>query len=521
MYSVSSAMSMDNFSVVQPSTSQATYTAGQILRFILPRNLGFFDAGNSFLELEVELKDNNYPMTFSNDCGANMLIEFIKISQNGVQIEQIDRYNNLAQLYKCYGETFNERQRHTNKDLSRVSNSSQSSTFKTGNAKNPTFASRLGGAGNSAANFAMTKKVYVDLNITGLFSMSSLVPLVALGDLEIEIRFAPDKEVLIVDPNVKANHKIVGQVGAGTNSITLDKDYAGFLNLGTSPFVVGQKIDLVDPPSTVRDAGKAITAISEDKDGTITLTTETLTNGNATGSDNFIQIKTGTDGVAAPTSSASYVINKANMYLHIVRPPQQYMAALSKQVSGGGLTLDMHTWTCYKNVVKKALPSQTLEIPCYAMRSKAVLTILNEMGQTTSYRVDNTQDHDANGEYEDLETYQYQDGSGHRMPTRPVDVSSLAQDFPKPPAQHHHELSKALMGSNVPYNSFKRVLENFVVGRTFGRYGSTSNLSQQGGLRIYLDYTASTKPSKDLQSFSWCNHINRVVVGNAGLQVFS
>ena len=128
----------------------------------------------------------------------------------------------------------------------------------------------------------------------------------------------------------------------------------------------------------MRDAGKAITAISEDKDGTITLTTETLTNGNATGSDNFIQIKTGTDGNATPTASASYVINKANMYLHIVRPPQQYMAALSKQVSGGGLTLDMHTWTCYKNVVKKELPSQTLEIPCYAIKTAPDIVCLQD-----------------------------------------------------------------------------------------------------------------------------------------------
>ena len=520
MYSVSSAMSMDNFSVVQPSTSQAQYNSQNIVRFILPRNLGFFDAGQSFLELEVQVENNNYPMTFSNDIGANALIEFVKISQNGVEIESIDRYAELAQIYKCYGETFNARQRNAAKDLSRVSNSSQQNTFKRGNGKNPTFSGRLGGAGDSAGNFAMTKKCYIDLNLTGLFSMDSLVPLVALGDVEIEIRFQKDSEALIVEPSVKHKHSIVGQISSSATSLTLDKSYEGFLNLGTSPFVVGMEVTLYDSDDSSKSAA-TLTAVSEDKDGLITLTASGgWATGNSTATGNYILITKGTNSVAAVATTTKYTINKANMYLHIVRPPQKYMEQLAKQVGGGGLTLDLNSWTCYKNVVKKELPSQTLEIPCYAMRAKAVLTILNEMAQSQEFKVDNSKDYNMNGEYESLETYQYQDGNGQRFPTRPVDVSSLNEDFPRVPAQHSHELSKALMGSNIPYNSFKRVLENFVIARTFGRYGSTSNLSTQGGLRVYLDYTAATKPTKDLQSLSWCNHINRVVVGGNGIQVF-
>ncbi|HAI44768.1 MAG TPA: hypothetical protein DCM40_45120, partial [Maribacter sp.] len=132
------------------------------------------------------------------------------------------------------------------------------------------------------------------------------------------------------------------------------------------------------------------------------------------------------------------------------------MNALMRQVGGSGLTLDMHTWTCYKGVVKKELPSQTLEVPCYSMRAKSMITALVAMAPTLSQRVDNSQDYDANGHFEDLETYQYQTGE-KRHPTRPVDVSSLSAPMaPKPSCSHNHELSKALMASNIPYSSFRR-----------------------------------------------------------------
>lgn len=524
MYSVQNSMPIDSFSVIQPSTSQATYGEGQICRFMLPRSLGFFDPANSYLELQVQLNNNNYPMTFSNDCGANMIIEFIKISQNGVQIEQIDRYNNLSQLKKCYSETFNEKQRHAGKDLSRVSNSSQQNTFKRGNESNPTFSGRLGGVGTTGADFNKTTNVYLDLNLTGLFSHTSLIPLVAMGDVEVEIRFAKNSEVLIIDPNVKANHKIVGKIADADTTITLDKDYAGYLGLGDSPFAVGMEITPYDSDDTPRTP-VSITAIEEDQNGDIKITTGAITTGNTTATGNYIQISKGTNinggtHQAGANTNAVYIINKANMYLNIVRPPVQYINALSNQTGGQGLVLDLNSWTCYKNVIKKEIPSQTLEIPCYAMRSKAVLTILNKMVQNNAFNVNNSTDYDANGELDNLETYNYQDGNGNRFPTRPVDVSILNQSLRHPSAQHNHELSKALMSSSIPFNSFKRQVENFVVARAFGRYGATQNLSSQGGLRIYLDYDASNKPSMDLQSLSWCNHINRVVVRNDGLQVF-
>ena len=517
MYAVGSSMPLDEFSVVAPSTSQSSYNEGNILRFIIPRNLGFVDTSNSYLELEVDVVGNNYPMTFSNDCGADMLIEFIKFSQNGVQLEQIDEYNKLAQIYKCYGETFNERQRKSAKDCSRVSNSSQQNNFKEAHT-NPTFAPRLGGAGTSDLNFAMSKKVYLDLNITGMFSMTSLLPLAALGDIEVEIRFAPNKEVLIVDPNVKQKH-FCDQISDGATTITLDKRYKGFLNLGQSPFVVGMKVQPKDSDGTSRTEA-TISAIQEDKDGTITLTTTAVTTGNTTTTNNTIEISAGKDGNVA-VASATYSVAKANMYLQIVRPPPEYMNALMRQVGGSGLTLDMHTWTCYKGVVKKELPSQTLEVPCYSMRAKSMITALVAMAPTLSQRVDNSQDYDANGHFEDLETYQYQTGE-KRHPTRPVDVSSLSAPMaPKPSCSHNHELSKALMASNIPYSSFRRQLECFVIARAYGRYGATTNLSTTGGSRIYLDYASSSKPSIDLQALTWCNHINRVIVSEKGLQVFS
>ncbi|HAI44769.1 MAG TPA: hypothetical protein DCM40_45125 [Maribacter sp.] len=71
------------------------------------------------------------------------------------------------------------------------------------------------------------------------------------------------------------------------------------------------KVQPKDSDGTSRTEA-TISAIQEDKDGTITLTTTAVTTGNTTTTNNTIEISAGKDGNVA-VASATYSVAKANM----------------------------------------------------------------------------------------------------------------------------------------------------------------------------------------------------------------
>jgi hypothetical protein len=81
------------------------------------------------------------------------------------------------------------------------------------------------------------------------------------------------------------------------------------------------------------------------------------------------------------------------------------------------------------------------------------------------------------------------------------------------------ELEKALRAASIPLRNLKKAKQNFVVPRCLAKYGSTVNLEK--GLRVYLQYDGVVNPVQDLDVVTFVNHINRVMITPAGIQVLS
>lgn len=274
MYQPSSNMPIENFSIVQPSTQQRQFTENNICRFSIPFNsLPFFDPHNSYLQLLME-SDATSKLELNGD--ASVLIKYLRLSVNGVVLEEIDEYNQLARLYNVYGHDESSR--------------AHSAVFTNDSAEGGTpglMGNQSGGdavvatantmpmntpnAPLPVANGVKKVKMIVPLSCCGLFSNLEVVPLMALGDnLDVEIRFAPNSEVVklynrqasqlngeegnvgnfktIIPVTAKTladnENVITGNAGANA-TYTITMPYKGFSSTGDIPLQVGECVSLL------------------------------------------------------------------------------------------------------------------------------------------------------------------------------------------------------------------------------------------------------------------------------------
>lgn len=273
MYQPSNNMPIENYSIVQPSTQQRQFTENNICRFSIPFNsLPFFDPHNSYLQLLME-SDATSKLELNGD--ASVLIKYLRLSVNGVVLEEIDEYNQLARLYNTYGHDESSR--------------AHSAVFTNDSGEGMTpglMGNQSGGvaavpADNTApmntpnaplpvANGVKKVKMVVPLSCCGLFSNLEVVPLMALGDnLDVEIRFAPNSEVVKLYNRQDSKNGEEGNVGnfktiipvtpktfidnenlitgnAGANATwTLTMPYKGFSSAGDIPLQVGECVQLL------------------------------------------------------------------------------------------------------------------------------------------------------------------------------------------------------------------------------------------------------------------------------------
>jgi len=274
MYQPSNNMPIENYSIVQPSTQQRQFTENNICRFSIPFNsLPFFDPHNSYLQLLME-SDATSKLELNGD--ASVLIKYLRLSVNGVVLEEIDEYNQLARLYNTYGHDESSR--------------AHSAVFTNDSGEGMTpglMGNQSGGvaavpADNTApmntpnaplpvANGVKKVKMVVPLSCCGLFSNLEVVPLMALGDnLDVEIRFAPNSEVVklynrqastingeegnvgdfktIIPVQAKTfvdNENIITGTAGANATYTLTMPYKGFSSAGDIPLQVGECVQLL------------------------------------------------------------------------------------------------------------------------------------------------------------------------------------------------------------------------------------------------------------------------------------
>jgi len=267
-------MPIENYSIVQPSTQQRQFTENNICRFSIPFNsLPFFDPHNSYLQLLME-SDATSKLELNGD--ASVLIKYLRLSVNGVVLEEIDEYNQLARLYNVYGHDESSRAHSavfTNDSAEGMTPGlmgNQSGGVATVPVAN-TAPMNTPNAPLAVANGVKKVKMVVPLSCCGLFSNLEVVPLMALGDnLDVEIRFAPNSEVVklynrqapqlngeegnvgdfktVIPVTAKTladdENVITGQAGANA-TYTITMPYKGFSSTGDIPLQVGECVQLL------------------------------------------------------------------------------------------------------------------------------------------------------------------------------------------------------------------------------------------------------------------------------------
>ena len=531
MFQPSNSMPIENYSVVQPSTQQKTFSENNICRFSLPfTSIPFFDPHESYLQViasatgdaKLELNGN-----------SSVIIKYIRLSCNGQVLEEIDEFNQLANLYNIYG----------NDDSSRA----QESVFTLDSKE--VFTTGLMGNQSLNVNDGVKKcKLIIPMKECGLFSSLEIVPLMAFGNnLDVEIRFAPNNEVLKsynrdglsqIAPDHTTKIEIATGMTNGTaiGTFNLRLPYKGFTSLGDLPLQVGDYIKLqkqAGGPITgvgggdlqITGIARTATAALTDNPNQITITIADVTPGETLAANTIIaEITKTTNNATAVVSTLTY--SNVEWYLQKVVPPVQYVNSLKSQLqSANGFQYDIHTWTTYKASLLQAVQSQTIEIPAYQSRAKSVLIVPRLANQNPVLDIvngdgaDGTNIYNYNGLYSNLRDYQWQVNNGLRVPTRPVNLDVMRGSFKHLSAEHLIQLTQALGASNVGVRNLKDSHNNFILGRQLSKYGGTSRLTS--AMRIYLNWNSGTDPVQKIQPITFINHINRVSINSQGLQVFN
>lgn len=541
MYQPSNAMPIDNYSCVQPSTQQKTFGENNICRFSLPFNtIPFFDPHSSYLQVLAECSATDKMELNGN---SSVVIKYIRLSVNGIVLEEIDEFNQLAHLYNVYGHDDSSREHEA------VFTNDSGVDFTAGLMGNQS------GDGRAVSLGERKTKLIIPMKECGLFSSLEIVPLMAFGEnLDVEIRFAPNNEVLktyqrsgLEVKNLKTelliNEATTLTAGGAITEFTLETPYKGFTSVGDIPLQLGEKVQLKKRATGGNVTGAttpvAITKIERIAcDATnypnlikITCATQTPNEVNAAGTLYLEKVKDTADSATPANPTLTY--SNVEWYLQKVVPPQQYVASLKKQLnSPQGFQYDIHTWTTYKSNLLTGVKSQTIEIPAYQSRAKSVMVIPRRANQTPTLNVDNAlsanylggtngicPNYQFAGQFGGLKDYQFQVNNGLRVPTRPVNLDVMNGHLKHLSAEHLIQLTQTLGSSNVGVRNIKDSREHFVIGRQLSKYGGTTNLNS--AMRVYVNYNNDTQPVVKLQPITFINHINRVAVNASGLQVFN
>lgn len=528
--SSSNNMPLESYSVLQPSTNASSYSGSQenIIRWIVPSSLGYTDMHTSYLRLSLELENTNYKMSFTNDCGSLNLIQYLRISQNGTTIEEIFDAHILANVLKAYGESHSVRQRRAVQDYASYDNTNSNSTWGEGDAENELGVGPLNGLGTSENAMNRPIDLILYLNYSGFFTSKTVMPNLALGDIEIEIKLNSPQRSLRVYPVTKNSFNVCGGtfdantqtwngLTTGFTETFLRPPFLGFSSAGDSPFGVGMSIEHFD--AGVSKGEVTITGISETNDGKIKLTHAAVAHTIAV-DDATIKITKGIDGNADPRQDCDYNILRADWFMSVVKPPTQYTQMVASQVEGQGMIMDLSSYRCYKAPIMKEVQSQSFQIPAYMSRVKGIITVPVKE-QSVVWKVDNSQDYHSAGQFEDLKTYQHQ-SDNQFYPTQPVQLDSFIGNgtfSTKNSSEHIHQVDQTLNACDMSFRTLENTKANFIIPRAFSKYNATTNLTGTGA-RLYLQYSDPSKPAHNLVANSYACNNTRIVIGQNGVEVF-
>jgi len=547
MLRVSNEMPVSNYSVVVPAENGTSFSQSNIIRFKLPQNLGFIDPYTSYLTFDLTLTDNNVKGFLTGSSGANVVIRTLRVIADGHVIEEIDNYNALAELHANYGFDLGE------KELKDV--------MEAGGLKQQQYANGLNNPTTSTTATSPDNKnikVCLPLSLSGILGSRQALPLVAMGDLEVELTLETNDRVLKTNQHQFSSLSLanttltdgvaVTQIdlftnegGDGNGGSTTQSADRGFSASGAvvgedNPWIIGQRVGLIvvaDGSDVVNNTNVVITNVTSVA-GNIRLT---ITGGDPVGTTGVsprvasvkVKLTRGSDNLVP---ALSYQINKPEYVCRVVVPPPEYLQQLQSQIVAEGYALDVHTWTTYREHTTGRAAGQssadTIEVPCYSSRAKAIFwrpnpeaNMLDLDGNARSYTQGGKMD--WNGKYDHASTYQIQIGE-LRIPNRVVKLNPSDYKYEYPAQEHLTELIKALESSGIGVHNLRDHRRDYIIGRSLSAYGGTTDMRMKGA-RLYFNCagvnpeTAANQTIEAKNWYNWVAHIKRVVITPSGLQV--
>jgi hypothetical protein len=534
MYEPSNNMPLNSYQVVSPADNQTNFLAGQTIRLTIPRSSGFFDPHTSNLRLDVAVENMNYKLAFSQNCGAASLIDMVRVSVGGQIISETTEYSTLKKLFVDYSESLSIQQRRATQTGQHdyvVQDTAVSGTGWNPSGVNVGPLTTSSGAilgqplnGDASVSIeasAKDNKYILTLDGVGLFEMLQVVPVVAIGDILVEIRLVRNNTDALKVLPCTAIAQSFPQLTATAVTIVMDpavNPFIGFTNISNSPYAVGMQIGVINAAGDIiaPDGAHTISAIAQNNNtGAITLTFNNPINAGEAGEANpRVVILSGSNGNLAVNANTRFVVKRADLLLNIVRPPDQYIQSIMGKVQEG-LTLDLNSYTTYRATLQTAIKTQTVEIPCFVSRARAVFSV-PRIQDNAVLTINNATDRNLNGQHQGAENWRWQVGTVY-YPNQPVELDHLLGGF-NFSAQAIVELEKAMVSANIPVRSLQKAKQNFVIARALAKHGSSMNLNSTG-LRYYLEYNTAAQPVVPLDAVTFVNHITRVVITPQGVEV--
>lgn len=208
-----------------------------------------------------------------------------------------------------------------------------------------------------------------------------------------------------------------------------------------------------------------------------------------------------------------YTISDVEFVISQVSPPSAYTSRMLSQVnSSQGLSLDINTYTLYRNNVFDAAGQQQMLIPARETRAYSVLSV--PLQQRNTQGATEFKKRSFFGVLDGANDYSYVIG-GKLVPDRRVSLARLALDPPLNEALHLIELEKAVSNCNVPVRELRNQARHILIGRAFSKYGQVFDTASQD-LSLRVNYTSSSHAKMYM---NYICALRRITVNSVGVNV--
>ena len=527
MLSVSKNLPTDNYSVVVLSDNAGTKfnpkTNGRI-RVKIPSHLGMVDFGGSFLQYNAKINKPagttaNIPMGWSKSQGATSVVRDLRVLVDGREVESISNYNVLDLLDKTFGRDLPLKEINSVLDHS-IGKEQFYSGFNSGFG---------GGAAVSSITYnnILTKQA-VRLNCSGLLDLPVGFPVIATGDVELEITLEDNERALQpVGETQNVSCDNITLTGGATVTTTVDLAHTNIV----FPNYQGQGWGWDDNTHTTStdcpfSVGASLTITGKDNGVAFTRTGCIVASLANSGAGNKIQLEvsdmTGFTANAPLTElkitlevpNFTYEIDEVKFVCRAVNMPPPYLNSLQQRIQqDGGVVYDIHSFSSYLDTLDANISRQTLSVPCYSSRLKAVFGVPVEASQTNYH-------YDRNGKVDGLRNFQSQVGD-RREPNRPVDLTNwtTSGNAEYQSQEYIQELEKSFLASSMGLRTLGKWRDNFVLNRSLSYAGSSEDLNDKM-FRFEVEHNNGVaNTAKNV--FCFAHHIKRLQITPSGLQVFS